>query len=92
MKESVMLGDTGTEPWIYSLRPTLGYLAVLGRISKEKRVDHAIEITRAVGVPLKIAANVDPVDVEYSKSEIQPLPSLPADTSVRSTSVGKTSS
>jgi glycosyltransferase involved in cell wall biosynthesis len=63
------------------LTPTLfargGYLAFLGRISREKRVDHAIKIARAVGVPLKIAAKVDPVDEEYFKSEIQPLLSLP---------------
>jgi glycosyltransferase involved in cell wall biosynthesis len=54
-----------------------GYLAFLGRISPEKRVDRAIEIARAVGLPLKIAAKVDRVDEEYFKSEIKPLLSLP---------------
>jgi glycosyltransferase involved in cell wall biosynthesis len=54
-----------------------GYLAFLGRISPEKRVDRAIEIARAVGLPLKIAAKVDRVDIEYFKSEIEPLLSLP---------------
>src|SRR5262245_54273371 len=45
------------------LRPSLnargGYLAFLGRIAPEKRVDRAIEIALAVGLPLKIAAKVD---------------------------------
>ena len=49
------------------LAPTLhargGYLAFLGRISPEKRVDRAIDIARAVGLPLKIAAKVDRVDL-----------------------------
>jgi glycosyltransferase involved in cell wall biosynthesis len=58
-------------------RPTFsprgGYFAFLGRISPEKRLDRAIEISRAVGFPLKIAAKVDAVDVEYFESKIKPL-------------------
>ena len=50
-----------------------GYLAFLGRIAPEKRVDRAIEIARAVGLPLKIAAKVDKVDQEYFKTVIEPL-------------------
>lgn len=49
------------------------YLAFLGRISPEKRVDRAIQIARASGVPLRIAAKVDPVDRLYYESEIAPL-------------------
>lgn len=49
------------------------YFAFLGRISPEKRVDRAIQISRAVGVPLKIAAKVDRVDEEYFQREIRPL-------------------
>jgi glycosyltransferase involved in cell wall biosynthesis len=56
-----------------TLRPRGGYLAFVGRISPEKRVDRAIRIARAVGIPLKIAAKVDRVDVEYFKAEIEPL-------------------
>jgi glycosyltransferase involved in cell wall biosynthesis len=56
-----------------TLRPRGGYLAFVGRISPEKRVDRAIRIARAVGIPLKIAAKVDRVDLEYFKSEIEPL-------------------
>jgi glycosyltransferase involved in cell wall biosynthesis len=53
------------------------YLAFLGRISPEKRVDRAIAIARAAGLPLKIAAKVDRVDEEYFKTEIAPLLSQP---------------
>jgi glycosyltransferase involved in cell wall biosynthesis len=44
------------------------YLAFLGRISPEKRPDRAIEIARRSGVPLRIAAKVDPVDRAYFSS------------------------
>jgi glycosyltransferase involved in cell wall biosynthesis len=58
-------------------RPTLqargGYLAFLGRISPEKRVDRAIKIARSVGLRLKIAAKVDSVDEQYFRSSIEPL-------------------
>ena len=49
------------------------YLAFVGRISPEKRVDRAIAIATACGIPLKIAAKVDPVDREYFQRDIQPL-------------------
>jgi glycosyltransferase involved in cell wall biosynthesis len=50
-----------------------GYLAFLGRISPEKRVDRAIDIATACGCPLKIAAKVDPADQRYFEQQIQPL-------------------
>jgi glycosyltransferase involved in cell wall biosynthesis len=49
------------------------YLAFLGRISPEKRVDRAIEIAGRVGMRLRIAAKVDRVDREYFESVIRPL-------------------
>jgi glycosyltransferase involved in cell wall biosynthesis len=49
------------------------YLAFLGRISPEKRVDRAIAIAKACGVPLKIAAKVDPADEVYYREQIEPL-------------------
>lgn len=49
------------------------YLAFLGRISPEKRVDRAIEIARQVGMPLKIAAKIDRVDKDYFDLVIAPL-------------------
>jgi len=41
------------------------YLVFLGRISSEKRVDRAVEIAGHAGLPLKIAAKVDPADRAY---------------------------
>jgi glycosyltransferase involved in cell wall biosynthesis len=49
------------------------YLAFLGRISPEKRVDRAIEIAKRTGMPLKIAAKIDKVDQEYFEAVIKPL-------------------
>src|SRR5436309_8549633 len=48
------------------------YLAFLGRISPEKRVDRAIEVARDLDMPLKIAAKVDGDDVEYFDHAIRP--------------------
>ena len=53
------------------------YLAFLGRIAPEKKVDRAIRIASRCGIPLKIAAKVDPMDRDYYESEIRPLMSLP---------------
>jgi glycosyltransferase involved in cell wall biosynthesis len=53
------------------VKPT--YLAFLGRIAREKRVDRAIRIAERCGLPLKIAAKVDKADREYYATEIEPL-------------------
>jgi glycosyltransferase involved in cell wall biosynthesis len=59
---------------LYRFRPEPGtYLAFLGRISPEKRVDRAIEIARRIGLPLKIAAKVDAIDRAYFAEKIEPL-------------------
>jgi len=59
---------------LFRFRPKPGsYLAFLGRISPEKRVDRAIEIAKRAGIPLKIAAKVDSVDEEYFERMIKPL-------------------
>jgi glycosyltransferase involved in cell wall biosynthesis len=50
-----------------------GYLTFLGRISPEKRPDRAIAIAKRLGVPLKIAAKVDPADTRYYQEQIEPL-------------------
>ncbi|MEW5895882.1 MAG: glycosyltransferase family 4 protein [Candidatus Omnitrophota bacterium] len=49
------------------------YLAFIGRISPEKKVDCAIEIARRSGMPLKIAAKVDKMDGDYFRDVIKPL-------------------
>ena len=49
------------------------YLAFLGRISPEKRVDRAIKIALRAGLPLKIAAKVDAADLDYFEEQICPL-------------------
>ena len=57
--------------------PRGGYFAFLGRVSPEKGLDRAIEITRRARVRLRIAAKVDPADEEYFQREIVPLLGLP---------------
>ena len=49
------------------------YLAFVGRISPEKRVDRAIAIATACGLPLRIAAKVDAADQKYFERDIRPL-------------------
>jgi glycosyltransferase involved in cell wall biosynthesis len=59
---------------LYTFRPEPGtYLAFLGRISPEKRVDRAIAIAQRLGMDLKIAAKVDPVDRAYFEAVVAPL-------------------
>jgi glycosyltransferase involved in cell wall biosynthesis len=49
------------------------YFAFVGRHSPEKRVDRAIGIATACGVPLRIAAKVDDADRAYFETQIRPL-------------------
>jgi glycosyltransferase involved in cell wall biosynthesis len=64
----------GIPDTLYTCHETQGkYLAFLGRISPEKRVEDAIEVARRVGLPLKIAAKVDNADLEYFEKNIKPL-------------------
>ncbi|PEN14958.1 glycosyl transferase [Longibacter salinarum] len=64
----------GLPPDLFTYREqSEGYLAFLGRISPEKRVDTAIEIASRAHAPLKIAAKVDPADEAYFANEIEPL-------------------
>jgi glycosyltransferase involved in cell wall biosynthesis len=64
----------GLPPDLLAFQPRRGaYLAFLGRISPEKRVDRAIAIARACGVPLRIAAKVDAADADYFDRDIRPL-------------------
>jgi glycosyltransferase involved in cell wall biosynthesis len=57
----------------FSPAPQGRYLAFLGRISPEKGPERAIALARASGIPLKIAAKIDPADEAYFHRRIEPL-------------------
>ena len=50
-----------------------GYLAFLGRICADKGILPAIEIARRAGLPLKVAAKVDPADQAYFDRDVKPV-------------------
>ena len=49
------------------------YLAFLGRITPEKRVDRAIQIARRTGIPLRIAAKIEPLHQDYFDAAVRPF-------------------
>ncbi|HVT09600.1 MAG TPA: glycosyltransferase family 4 protein [Polyangia bacterium] len=64
----------GLPPDLYRLQPGPGeYLAFLGRVSPEKRVDRAIEIALQLDMPLKIAAKVASYDQAYFEQTVKPM-------------------
>jgi glycosyltransferase involved in cell wall biosynthesis len=50
-----------------------GYLAFLGRLSRDKGVTLAIAVAHEAGIPLRIAAKRDPIDADYFEREVRPL-------------------
>lgn len=59
---------------LYRFEPGPGdYLAFVGRVSPEKRLDRAIAIASRAGLPLRVAAKVDDVDRAYFRTVIEPL-------------------
>lgn len=59
---------------LYRFQPRAGqYFAFLGRIAPEKCPDQAILLAKTTGIPLRIAAKVDPADQEYFHAKIEPL-------------------
>ena len=59
---------------LYRFEPRPGdYLAFLGRISPEKRLDRAIEIARRTGYRLRVGAKIDRADRDYFNRDIAPL-------------------
>jgi glycosyltransferase involved in cell wall biosynthesis len=63
----------GLAPDAFRFSPSgAGYLAFLGRISPEKRVDRAIRIAQRLGRTLRIAAKVDRADRAYFETAIEP--------------------
>jgi glycosyltransferase involved in cell wall biosynthesis len=64
----------GLPPDLLTFNPNPGgYLAFMGRISPEKRVDRAVAIATACGLPLRIAAKVDAADRDYFERDIRHL-------------------
>jgi glycosyltransferase involved in cell wall biosynthesis len=49
------------------------YLLFLGRLAPDKRPDLAVEIARRAGLPLKVAAKINPGDRAYFQTHIEPL-------------------
>ncbi|MGN6307465.1 MAG: glycosyltransferase family 4 protein [Mesorhizobium sp.] len=49
------------------------YLAFLGRLSRDKRPDRAIEIARRTGLKLKLAAKIGDGDRAYFREVVEPL-------------------
>lgn len=59
---------------LYDFGPTPGnYCVFVGRIAREKRPDRAIDIAVRAGMPIIIAAKVDPADAAYFETCIRPL-------------------
>lgn len=56
----------------FNLTPA-NYLCFVGRIAPEKGPVQAIEIAKRTGIPLKIAAKVNPKDHAYYTSAVEPL-------------------
>lgn len=53
------------------------YLVFVGRLSVEKRVDRAVEIAERAGLPLKVAAKIDPTEQDHFEAVIKPLLAKP---------------
>jgi glycosyltransferase involved in cell wall biosynthesis len=63
----------GVPRGLYRFNEGGDYLAFLGRVSPEKRIDRAVEIAARVGMKLKVAARIDPTDEDYYHEQIEPL-------------------
>jgi glycosyltransferase involved in cell wall biosynthesis len=50
-----------------------GYLVFLGRIAPEKGPATAIRVAIQAGMPIKVAARIDPLNFDYFRKEVEPL-------------------
>jgi glycosyltransferase involved in cell wall biosynthesis len=59
---------------LYKFRAPAGkYFAFIGRVSREKRIDRAIEIAERCGTRLVVAAKIDKADEPYFNEYLKPL-------------------
>lgn len=49
------------------------HLVFVGRITKEKRAEWAVEVARRAGLPLRVAAKIDPMDTDYWTEVVEPV-------------------
>ena len=59
--------------YLHQTRQHDEHLAFVGRVCPEKGLDTAISVARRCGRPLRIAAKVDPMDLDYFECSIEPL-------------------
>ncbi|HEY6820673.1 MAG TPA: glycosyltransferase family 4 protein [Burkholderiales bacterium] len=57
----------------FNASPSGDYFAFLGRVSPEKGLERAIEIAKAAGVRLRVAAKIDAADSRYYRQRVVPL-------------------
>lgn len=69
--EDVIYNGLKMENYPFS-RESGGYMLFVGRISMEKGVHHAIEVSQILNIPLIIAAKLDVRDIQYFKEYIEP--------------------
>ncbi|RLT27924.1 MAG: glycosyltransferase family 4 protein [Chloroflexi bacterium] len=50
-----------------------GYLAFMGRFSPEKGFHDAVEMARRIGMPLRVAAKIEPINQDYFDEVVRPL-------------------
>ena len=63
----------GIPPDLYALNERRGsYLAFVGRMSREKGIEAALEISRRTGFPLRIAAKIGSEDRAYFEGVVRP--------------------
>lgn len=62
--------DISAYPYVEN--PTGDYLLWIGRMSPKKGALEAIEVARALGMRLQMAAAIDPIDASYFEKEIKP--------------------
>lgn len=59
---------------LYQAHAEVGkYLVFLGRVAPEKGLDQAIAIAKQVEMPLRIGAKIDPTNLDYYRTVIEPL-------------------